>query len=137
MRSGIYLPGLIASSSLSKSTARGSTVFFKGLPTAVANIAIRQFPGSRQPTSELDHDIGDYQCAIPNCNRRFQSASALSCHLRKSAQARHGGIQVLSEMAVASVCPLCVSRFTKLWTTVLHLHSSYRKTVVIHSADHT
>ena len=78
-------------------------------------------------TPRLETSFGDVVCSVRGCTRRFATATSVACHLRKSADTAHGVIQPLSALAVASERPLCLSRFTNKWTTVLHLQSSYRK----------
>ena len=76
---------------------------------------------------ELEVSSGDFQCPVSNCTRRCESAAAVACHMRKSADTAHNIIQPPSVLVVAIECPFCLSRFTNKWTTVLHLQSSYRK----------
>jgi hypothetical protein len=78
-------------------------------------------------TPELEVSFGEFQCPVSNCTRRFETAAAVACHLRKSADTAHNITQPLSALVVASECPFCPSRFTNKWTTVLHLQSSYRQ----------
>ena len=65
--------------------------------------------------------LGDFQCPISGCTKRYGTASAVACHIRKSKLPDHGLIQPLSKLVVSSECPCCGSRFTNKWTTVQHL----------------
>ena len=80
-------------------------------------------PSAPHPCPE-NYPTGNCSCPAQGCNQVFNSARAVSCHVRKSGRTEHGLVRPLSIVVVSNECCLCRSRFVSRWNVTLHMQIS-------------